>query len=132
MSTPQDQGRQFEKDLANEFGTDQVPGSGSVWHSKLDNSGYGARWSLKFTEKEQFPISYSDILEALEACYGIGGDGSIPLWAARVPIGDFVLMRKEDFKDLQEGNVNFINKDKSKVAERKARANLPELLREDD
>lgn len=131
MSTPQQQGRDFEKDLAEEFGIKQVPGSGSVWHSKLDLRGHEARWSLKFTSKDNFPITFADILEGIRSCYGVGGDGTTPIWAARIPIGDFIIMRKEDFIAFQEDNVKLINKEKPQVAERKAKARTPELLRDD-
>lgn len=137
MSTPQDQGRQFEKDWEEEFNLDRVPGSGSVWHSKLDLTGHGVRWSLKFTSKPQFPITYADIVEGIEACEGPGGDGSICLWAARIePLNeDLILMRKEDFKLLQAGYsklLSMFENERPQVAARKARAKRPELLREDD
>ncbi len=135
--TPQDQGREFEKDLSQEFGLKQVPGSGSVWHSKLDLSGHDVRWSLKFTTRKICPIRYEDFEEGLEACYGVGGDGSTPIWAARIePLNeDFIIMRKEDFKLMQMGYeklMNIISEDKPQVAARKRRASQPELLREDN
>ena len=132
MGTPQIDGREFERELAAEFGLDRVPGSGSVWYSKLDLKGNKARWSLKYTTTNRFPIAFEDLLEALDVCYGLGGDGSTPLWAIRNPIGDFILMRKEDFKAMQAGETKFINEDRPQVAARKARARQPELLREDN
>ena len=132
METPQDKGRQFEIDLAAEFGLKRVPGSGSVWHSKLDLVGNKARWSLKATGNPKFPITFEDILEALDHCYGLGGDGATPLWAARTPVGDFVVMRKEDFKELSKGDLKIITTEKPQVAARKARARQPELMRDLD
>lgn len=137
MSTPQDQGREFEKELANEFGLNQVPGSGSVWYSKLDLSGHGVRWSLKFTGLTSFPITLIDIKEAFEACFGLGGDGAIPIWAVRMGQidEDFIVMRKEDFKLMQMGYaklLNIISEDKPQVAARKKRASQPELLRDEE
>ena len=133
METPQSKGRQFEKELAEEFGLKQVPGSSSVWHSNLDLYGNEGRWSLKFSEKKQFPISYNDIKEALEICFGLGGDGATPLWATRIDLGDFIIMRKEDWLDMQAENfTSLINKGNLKAEARKAQARLPELLREDD
>jgi len=136
MDTPQQRGRNFEKELSEEFGLQQVPGSGSVWHSKLDLSGHGVRWSLKFTANTSFPIKFADIVEGLEACFGPGGDGSIPIWAARIEQldEDFIVMRKEDFKLMQAGFtklLNIISEDKPQVAARKKRASQPELLRDD-
>lgn len=133
METPQSKGRQFEKDLADEFGLKLVPGSGSVWHSKLDLQGYGARWSLKYTDGSMFPLNYAILKEAHEACYSPGGDGSIPIWAVRMGKldEDFIVMRKEDFKRLQTGDITLIEEDRPQVAARKKRASLPELLREE-
>lgn len=126
-------GREFEKELAEEFGLDQVPGSGSVWYSKLDLKNIKTRWSLKSTLIERrWPIQVKDIKEALDACFGIGGDGSMPLWVARIPLGDFVLMRKEDFVLMQQGNYELIDTiDRPQVAARKQAAKTPELLRND-
>src|SRR3990167_8912857 len=127
--TPQNQGYQFEKDLANEFGLKRVSGSGSVWFSKLDLTGHGIRWSLKYTSKNQFPINFADIVEAIQACYDIGGDGAIPIWAARIePLGeDFILMQAGYSKLMK-----IIEEDKPQVAARKRRASQPELLREEE
>jgi hypothetical protein len=131
METPYNKGRQFEKDLADEFGLKLVPGSGSVWHSKLDLEGNNFRWSLKYTDGSTFPLNYTILREAYEVCYGPGGDGASPIWAIRIPMGDFILMRKEDFKDMQSGDITLIEEDRPQVAARKKRASQPELLRED-
>ena len=133
--TPQQLGRDFEKELATEFGLKQVPGSGAVWHSKLDIHGNDARWSLKSTDLVSFPITLTDIREAFEACYGPGGDGSIPLFAVRMQQidEDFVVMRKEDFIAFHADDLKLINSDeRPQVAARKKRARTPELLREEE
>jgi len=130
--TPQKQGRDFEKELAKEFGLTQVPGSGSVWHSKLDLIGKGFRWSLKYTEKSKNPIDFETIDEAMLACYGAGGDGSSPIWVARIQGNDFIMMLKEDFKSIQQGDIKLIEEEKPHIAARKARARQPELLREEN
>ena len=136
MQSPQDKGLVFDAELAEEFGLNRVPGSGSVWHSKLDLSGHGVRWSLKFTTRKICPLSYSDFVEGIEACEGPGGDGSIPAWAARIePLNeDFIVLRKNDFKLMQAGYsklLNIIKEDKPQVAARKSRARKPELLRDE-
>lgn len=122
-------GTEFEQELAKEFGLERVPGSGSTWHSKLDLSGSGFRWSLKATIQQKFPLRFIDVLEALEACFGPGGDGSKPIWAVRNRLGDFIVMRKEDFIALQSKEINLIETDRPQVAERKKKAKTPELLR---
>ncbi len=133
MVTAQDKGRKFEKELSEEFGLELVPGSGSHWHSKLDLVGEDTRWSLKYTELGGFPITAHDLLEAEMACYGPGGDGKTPIWAARVPRGDYIIMRKDDFKAMQAGEkfVNVVDEEKPQVAARKKKASQPELMRED-
>lgn len=130
--TPQSQGRDFEKELAKEFGLEQVPSSGSVWHSKLDLKGHKFRWSLKFTIRKIWPFRYIDMEEDIRNCLGPGGDGSSPIWAARTPLGDFIIMRKEDFKLMQTDHVKLIAEDRPQVVARKKRASQPELLREDE
>jgi len=128
--TAQNQGRQFEKELAEEFGLELVPSSGSVWYSKLDLKGRGARWSLKYTSLIKWPLTYEDIEEGIAACYGPGGDGSCPIWAVRIaPNEDYIILRKEDFKAIQKGDIKLIEEDRPHVAARKQRASQPELLR---
>lgn len=127
----QNLGLKFEEELAKEFGLDRVPGSGSIWHSKLDLSGNNARWSLKATSKDRWPISMSDIMEGIDMCFGPGGDGSTPMWAARTPIGDFILMRKEDWISFHVDDLKLINKKSGKAEEREARSKVPALLREE-
>jgi len=125
-------GKQFEKDLAGEFGLELVPGSGNQFHSKLDLQGKEARWSLKATDKASASIKISDIKEAIAACYNIVGDSSIPMWAYRIQDHDMVMMRKEDFIELQRGELELINTQvDEKYQQRAARANMPRLLREE-
>lgn len=126
-----DLGTQFEIDLAKELGIKRVPGSGNQFHSKLDLHGQGARWSLKATEKASASIKVSDIIEAINACYNIVGDGSIPLWAYRIQNYDMVMMRKEDFIEYQRGELELIEqKVDDKYKQRSARAAVPRLLRD--
>lgn len=127
-------GRQFEEDLAREFGLNRVPGSGNQLHSKLDVSGKGARWSLKATHKKSITLTQEIIDEALEACLGLNGDGSVPIWALRIETSkyDLVVLTKDDFKALQRGDLNVINSErgKEKVEERRRRASVPTLLQD--
>lgn len=131
MATPQEKGKQFETDLASEFGLKMVPGSGNVWYDKMDLKGKGARWSLKYTSKEKFPITFEDIIENLQVCFGSGGTGEIPIWASRIQENDYITMRKEDFKLMQTDHIILIEQDRPQVAARKERAKMPELLREE-
>ncbi len=125
-------GIKFEEDLAKEFGLRRVPGSGNQFHSKLDVAGRGARWSLKATDNASASIKLSDIMEAIAACYNIVGDGSLPLWAYRIQGVDMVMMRKEDFIDLQRGELKVIDTEVNEKYEQKvARAHTPRLLRDE-
>jgi len=125
-------GKQFEKDLAEEFGLELVVGSGNQFHSKLDLQGKEARWSLKATSKSSASIKVSDIVEAIQACTNIVGDGSIPLWAYRIDGHDMVMMRKEDFIEFQKGELQLIKQDMDdKYEQRSTRASVPRLLRDE-
>lgn len=133
--TPQQRGRDFEVELRKEFGLKPVPGSGSVWWSKLDLKGRLARWSLKFTTKKSFDITQDMVDEAISACYGPGGDGSMPLWGVRIGDEryDLVVMLKQDFAALQRGEIQpLISEGREKTRQRKALASVPALLREED
>jgi hypothetical protein len=125
-----DIGRKFEQDLAKEFGLSLVPGSGNQFHSKLDLHGKGARWSLKATEKASASIKAEDIVEAINACYNILGEGQMPLWAYRIQGHDMIMMRKEDFIEFQRGELELIDTQvDEKYQQRAARAQTPRLLR---
>ncbi len=121
--------------MAEEFGLSLVPGSGNQPWWKLDLSGVKSRWSLKFTGSSSFRLTQDDITEAVEATQGISGDGSIPLWLLRIGSADFdmVVMRKQDFMLMQEGDLQLIGSDAPprKSDERRARSRVPVLMRED-
>lgn len=125
-------GDRFEDELSSEFGLKRAPGSGNQAHSKLDLYGNGFRWSLKATDGASASIKLSDVQEAVRACYGINGTGETPLWAYRIQDQDMIMMRKEDFKAMQRGELSIINeeKGKEKVNERRRRAATPSLLRD--
>lgn len=131
--TPQQQGRQFEKEIADEFDLQTTPASGAFWFSKLDLFGYGTRWSCKFTQKRSFRLTQDDIDEAVKACQGPGGDGSIPLWMLRLGSEkyDLVIMRKEDFKLFTEKNINLRAPEIGKSVLKRRRSEVPILLREE-
>lgn len=128
-------GDDFERDLSKLFGLSRVPGSGNQWHSKLDLHGMGARWSLKATNRNSISISRSVIEEAVSACLGTGGDGSIPVWAFRIGSEDcdIVALRKSDFVSLQRGDLRLVvSEDNEKSAQKRERAKTPILLRDED
>jgi hypothetical protein len=131
--TVQQQGREWEQEFANEFGLTLVPGSGSPWWSgKLDVSGAGARWSLKWTSKDSYRFTAHDLNEALEATGSLSGTSEIPLWALNIQGRELVIMRKEDFKQMQVGELNVLPEKRTKTAERTRLSEIPILLREQD
>lgn len=136
MSSAQDEGREFEKELADELGLSVVPGSGNQWYSQLDLIGRGVRWSLKYTREKSFRLTQEDVREAVVATQGVSGDGSIPLWAVRLGTEeyDLIIMRKNDFLLMQEGELTLIGNDEppKKSEIRRARSRVPILLREED
>jgi len=131
MKTPQEKGLLWEDEFAKEFGLEKVIGSGSPWYSgKLDVHGEGARWSLKFTENESYRLTKKDIEEALEATGGLSGGSETPLWAIKIQDHELIVIRKEDFKQMQAGELNVLPEVRTKTAERARLAEIPILLRE--
>jgi hypothetical protein len=130
--TAQNRGRDFEQELAKEFGARGSIASGALWFDKLDGSGIGYRVSSKYTDKASFSISQGLIDEAVKACEGIGADGSMPIWAIRLqsPKYDLIVLRKDDFKALLEEPA-LIKIDYSKAELKRKRASIPQLLRDD-
>lgn len=124
MTTPQQEGRDFEADLAVAFGIDVTPGSGNQWFSKLDLKGKGVRISAKASRKHVI-VDDELIDEAIAGC----DDGRIPLWAIRVPAGDFIMLDIEDFKSFVAGDIQLNDIPHTKRDERKVRADTPQLLR---
>lgn len=124
-------GTEFELDIEKEFGLRRVPGSGSGWKHKLDVQGRGTRWSLKATEKEGFRVDGEMLREAIRETEGVGGTREIPIWAVRIiGLDDFVIMRKEDWKNMMTSEPIEIPVSKSR--ERRLRSKIPQLLRRDD
>jgi hypothetical protein len=118
-------GTQFELDLAKELGLNRVPGSGNQWYAKLDVSGKGTRWSLKATGKKGFRVDDEFVEEAVA---GLQHD-EVPMWAVRIEeVGDFVMMRKEDW--IRERKEKTFTIPATKAEERRSRAKVPQLMRE--
>jgi hypothetical protein len=125
-------GFDFEETFAREMGLDPVPGSGNQWHSKLDETGFGARWGLKSTQFKSYPVSQGEIDEVVMACEGPGGAGEMPLWAFRIGDDEHVLIgiRPVDFKRLAAGELVLARE--TKAESRRRRASIPILLRDEE
>jgi hypothetical protein len=122
-------GTEYELKMAERIGAKRIVGSGNTWHSKLDLKGIIARWSLKFTSKKSFVVTEDTIDEAVHACEGPGGDGSVPLWLFGTPKHDMVMLRLNDFEMMQETEVELIKVESNKSEQKKKRASVPQLFR---
>ena len=127
-------GTEFEQEMSRELGLKRIVGSGSTWHSKLDLKGILARWSLKFTMFKSFVVNQSLIDEAVEACEGPGGDGTTPIWLFRIgsPKYDMIMIRKNDFKMMQETHTELLKLESTKSDQKRKRASIPQLFRNED
>lgn len=108
--TPQEEGREFEKEFAKRLGANLVPGSGNQWWMKLDVKGKSFLWSCKYTSKETFAISRGILHEAVRAVIGPGGVGGdvYPGLAVRIVDEDYIIMRANDFYDLVSSGVEIV------------------------
>jgi hypothetical protein len=125
VTTPQEEGFEFELDLEHDLGITRTPGSGNQWHSKLDLAGKSFRVSAK-SSRSKVVVDDDLINEGLSGC----DDGSIPLWAFRVPSGDFIMMQKSDFLGFAKGEIELTFQVREKRKERMVRADTPVLLRD--
>lgn len=124
-------GLEFEEEMASRLGAKRIVGSGNQWHSKLDLKGKLARLSLKFTKNKSFVVDQALIDEAVNACEGPGGDGSVPLWLFRLNNSkyDMIMLRLNDFEMMQETDVQLIQKESTKAQVKRKRASVPQLFR---
>lgn len=128
MSSPQEQGREWEVTFSTMIGGTQVPGSGNQWHSKMDVKGNSILWSCKWTGNTGFLITNKVWQEVVDAVDGPGGTGAIPGLAIRTAEADVVVLRVEDFLELlrQPPIIAAVKADN-----RRATARVPQLLRDD-
>lgn len=134
-STPQEEGRRFEKFWAKLFGVEPKRGSGSVWYAKLDVGDVAFLFSCKHTTAESFSVSKKLLREVDQAVTGPGGVGGeiIPALAVAIDNGAEVLvsLRAEDLLRLiQSDSARYITP--SRGEQKRSRAKIPNLLREED
>ena len=127
-ATPQEEGRRFEPFWARFFGVEPTRGSGNQWSAPLDVGDVGFLFSLKETQAESFRVSRELMREVERQISG----NRIPGMAVAIDGGEiFVTLRGEDFLRL-------INSDQaryvtpSRGAQKRSRAKIPEILRDDD
>lgn len=129
--TPQKAGTRFELFWARVFGVRPTRGSGNQWFAKLDVPDGGAiLWSCKHTDAESFRLTKHIMREAQEAATGMGSSGEmIPGVATAVDGEVLVTLRAEDFLRMFTANVAYITP--SRGEQKRARAKIPELMRDD-
>lgn len=127
--TPQENGRQFEKEFADSLGAKLVKGSGNQWFAKLDVSSAHILWSLKSTSKKSLPFTSALMQEAEAAILGSGGVGgeTVPGVATSVDGEVYVTLKQADFIRLFQSDVKFIEPSNSE--KKRQRSKLPELFR---
>lgn len=113
----QQAGIDYEKKLAALVGGRLTPGSGNQWFAKGDISTRVVKWWLKHTGKQSFTISKAILREAIVAA---NEEGAIPAWAFDIAGEDFILMRGNDFRMLQEEEEKIIPSNKSAAKRRLA------------
>lgn len=125
--TPQDQGRQYERDFAEKLGGKVVVGSGNQWFAKLDVGDRTILWSLKHTGKDFLRVTRKILGEAITEATKIGSKGAIPGVAVDIAGEDFVILRADDFVALFEDGQYAVPMTSSR--QKMARAKIPEALR---
>lgn len=105
--TPQQEGRDYETELAERYGGRAQPNSGATPRYKLDLKLGVLLFSAKHTQHESYRLTAADLQEALAGAAGPGGRGEIMAMAihmAGFPDDVFVL-RGSDLRAILEGEV---------------------------
>lgn len=102
--TPQQQGRDYETELAARFDGVAQPASGATPRWKLDLKLGSLLFSVKHTEHESYRLTAKDLNEALAGAQGPGGRGEIPAMAIRMQgfPDDVFVLRGSDLRAILE------------------------------
>jgi len=106
-TTPQQDGRDYEHELAARYGGKAQPGSGAGDRYKLDCKIGSLLFSAKHTRAESYRLTAAELREALAGSQGPGGRGEIPAMAIRMTgfPDDVFVMRGSDLRAILEGDV---------------------------
>src|SRR4051794_28531810 len=108
QSTPQQQGRDYESELADRYGGKVQPGSGATPRFKLDWRLGSLLASVKKTTHRSYRLTADELQEALAGARGPGGRGEIPVMVIRMsgyPDEVFVISGS-DMRSIFEGEVD--------------------------
>ena len=123
MRTPQQLGRDYEKDFPRRYGGRPQPASGATPRFKLDWRGGGLLASLKHTIHRSYRLTADELQEALAGAQGAGGRGEVGVMVIKMDgfPDDVFVIRGSDLRSMLEGDVD-VSFTPSKRAERLAAA----------
>lgn len=103
--TPQQQGRDYEAELAARYGGTTQPASGAGPLRKLDVRIGGMLVSAKRTTHRSYRLTADELQETLAGAQGPGGRGEVPAMAIRMEgfPDDVFVLRGSDLRALLEG-----------------------------
>jgi hypothetical protein len=105
--TPQQEGRDYESELAERYGSKAQPGSGASPRFKLDWKLGGLLFSVKRTTHESYRLTAAELREALAGAAGPGGRGETPAMVIHMEgfPDDVFVLRGSDLRAILEGEV---------------------------
>jgi hypothetical protein len=105
--TPQQAGRDYERELAERYGGTPQPGSGATPRFKLDWKVGQLLVSAKRTKHRSYRLTAEELQEALAGAQGPGGRGETPAMAIRMEgfPDDVFVLRGSDLQQIMTGEV---------------------------
>lgn len=132
--TPQQLGKQYEKEFSERYNLSQVPNSGAGKFYKMDSEGKSVLYSLKWqlSTKKSFSVKTSDLEELDNSVRGAAGVGPDYVGALGFSLEDedYICLRMSDFVRLFTEQPDIFQASKSET--KKQRARIPSLLRRNE
>lgn len=100
--TPQQEGRDYERELADRYGATAQPNSGAGPRFKLDCKLGSLLFSAKHTTHSSYRLTADDLQEALAGAQGPVGRGEVPAMAIRMQgfPDDVFVLRGSDLRAM--------------------------------
>jgi hypothetical protein len=104
--TPQQQGRDYELELAARLGGTPQPNSGAGPRYKLDLKLASLLFSVKHTTHASYSLKATDLQEMVAGAQGPGGRGEIPAMAIKMDgfADDIFVLRGSDLRAILQGD----------------------------